>query len=120
MSGNNVHIPDDPLSEMNAAAQAQGKTADDLVTEATRLNLEHKALDDVAARGRAHAERAGRSASDAVTAVRDLRRGRYVRRVTLSRRARRNATFAFSGSASGRGTLASGLGGNPWRCLPPN
>ena len=76
MAANNVHIPDDLLNEMNAAAQAQGKTADDLVAEAARLYLEHKTLDDLAARGRAHAECAGRSASDAVAAVRDIRRGR--------------------------------------------
>lgn len=76
MAANNVHIPDDLLSEMNAAAQAQGKTADDLVAEAARLYLEHRALDDLAVRGRAHAERTGRSASDAVAAVRDIRRGR--------------------------------------------
>jgi hypothetical protein len=76
MAANNVHIADDLLSEMNAAAQAQGKTADNFVAEAARLYLEHKALDDLATRGRAHAERAGRSASDGVAAVRDIRRGR--------------------------------------------
>jgi len=76
MAANNIHIPDDLLSEMNAAAQAQGKTADDLVAEAARRYLDHKALDDLAARGSAHAKRAGRRASDAVAAVREVRRGR--------------------------------------------
>jgi len=61
MAANNVHIPDDLLSEMNAAAQAQGKTADDLVAEAARLYLEPRSLDDLAAHGR-HAKHAGRSA----------------------------------------------------------
>ena len=76
MAANNIHIPDDLLKEMNAAAQAQGRTADDLIAEAAHRYLEHKALDDLAARGRIHAQRAGRGASDAVAAVRDLRRGR--------------------------------------------
>ena len=76
MAANNVHIPDDLLSKMTAAALAQGKTADDLVAEAAGLYLEHKALDDLAASGRTHAKRAGRSASDAVAAVRDIRRRR--------------------------------------------
>jgi hypothetical protein len=76
MAANNIHIPDDLLTEMNEAAQAQGKTADDLVTEAARRYLERKALDDLAARGRIHAQRAGRHESDAVAAVRDVRRGR--------------------------------------------
>ena len=76
MGANNIHIPDDLLNEMNALAQAQGKTLDHLVAEAARRYLEHKALDDLAARGRTHAGQAGRTASDAVAAVRDVRRGR--------------------------------------------
>jgi hypothetical protein len=76
MAANNIHIPDDLLREMSAAAQVEGKTADDLVAEAARRYLDHRALDDLAARGRIHAERAGRSASDAVAAVRDVWRGR--------------------------------------------
>jgi hypothetical protein len=38
--------------------------------------LAHKELDDLVARGRTHAERAGRTPAEAVRAVRDLRRGR--------------------------------------------
>jgi hypothetical protein len=73
---NNVHIPDELLTAVNAAAQAEGKTADALLAEAARRYLEHKELDDLVARGRSHAERAGRRPSDAVAAVRDIRRGR--------------------------------------------
>ena len=75
-SQNNVHIPDELLSAMNAAAKAEGKTADDLLAEAARRYLEHKELDDLVGRGRRHAERSGHRPSDAVKAVRDVRRGR--------------------------------------------
>jgi len=75
-SQNNVHIPDDLRSAMNTAAQAEGKTADELLAEAARRYLAHKELDDLVARGRTHAERAGRTPAEAVRAVRDLRRGR--------------------------------------------
>ena len=73
---NNVRIPDDLLNEVTVAARAEGRTTDELVTEAARRLLEHRALDALAGRGRSHAERAGRNASDAVAAVRDVRRGR--------------------------------------------
>jgi hypothetical protein len=74
-SQNNVHIPEKLLSAMNAAAQAVGKTADELLAEAARRYLAHKDLDDLVTRGRTHAGRAGRTPADAVTAVRDIRRG---------------------------------------------
>ena len=61
---------------VNAAAQAEGKTADDLLAEAARRYLEHKELDELVERGRSHAARTGRRPSDAVMAVRDIRRGR--------------------------------------------
>ena len=75
-SQNNVHIPDDLLSAMNAAAEAEGTTANNLLAEAARRYLEHKELENLAARGRGHAQRAGRRPSGAVRAVRELRRGR--------------------------------------------
>jgi len=75
-SQNNVHIPDELLSAMSAAAQAEGKTADELLAEAASRYLAHKELDDLAARGRTHAARAGRTPANAVAAVRDIRRGR--------------------------------------------
>jgi len=74
MAANNVHIPDELLSEIAAAAQADGKTPGDLLAEAARQLLEHRSLDQLAERGRTHAERAGRP--DPVKAVRDVRRGR--------------------------------------------
>ena len=60
-SQNNVHIPDQLLSAMNVAAQAEGKTADELLADAARRYLAHKELDDLVESG---------------TTVRDIRRGR--------------------------------------------
>jgi hypothetical protein len=73
-SQNNAHIPDDLLNAMSVAAEAEGRTADDLLAEAARQFLEHKELDALALRGRGHVERFGRP--DPVKAVRDIRRGR--------------------------------------------
>jgi len=75
-SQNNARIPDELLTAVNAAAEAEGKTSDDLLAEAARRYLEHKKLDDLVARGRIHAQRTGRRSSDSVTAVRAIRRGR--------------------------------------------
>jgi hypothetical protein len=75
-SQNNVHIPDNLLSAMSVAAQAEGKTADEVLAEAARRYLAHKELDDLVESGRTHAERVGRTPAEAVTTVRDIRRGR--------------------------------------------
>jgi Arc/MetJ family transcription regulator len=73
MATQNLHLPDDLLAEVAAAAADSGKTPSELVTEAVRVYLEVKALKDLAARGRIYAERAGNP--DPVKAVRDVRRG---------------------------------------------
>jgi hypothetical protein len=75
-SHNNAHIPDDLLNALTTAAETEGKTADELIAEAARFYLEHKGLDDLVSRGRSHAQRTGRKPSDAVAAVREIRRGR--------------------------------------------
>jgi hypothetical protein len=75
-SQNNAHIPEELLTAVNAAAQAEGKTADDLFAEAARRYLEDKERDELVERGRSHAARTGRRPSDAVAAARDIRRGR--------------------------------------------
>jgi hypothetical protein len=69
---NNVHIPEELLNKLTAAAEAQGTTADELLAAAAHRFLEHKQLDELAARGRMYAERAGNP--DPVKAVRDVRR----------------------------------------------
>jgi hypothetical protein len=72
----NVGVSDKLLAAMDAAAKEQGKTADDLFEEAGQRLLAHKGLNALIARGRSHAARAGRKASDAVQAVREVRRGK--------------------------------------------
>jgi len=66
VSQNNAHISDELLTAVNAAEQAEGKTADDLLAEAARRYLENKQLDELVERGRNHAARTGRRPSDAV------------------------------------------------------
>ena len=51
-SQNNAHIPHELLTAVNAAAQAEGKTADDLLAEAARRYQEHKELDELVEHGR--------------------------------------------------------------------
>lgn len=70
---NNIRIPDDLLAELVAAAPSEGQTPDALAAQAIRRFLERKALDELIARGRIAAERAGNP--DPVQAVRDIRRG---------------------------------------------
>src|SRR3954467_7936193 len=74
--GKNVGVSDELYAAVDAVAKAEGKTADELFEEAGRKLLEHKGLDDLARRGAGHAERGGRPPSDAVSAVREVRRGR--------------------------------------------
>jgi hypothetical protein len=75
-SENNLHVSEELLTQLQATAAANGKTTDEMAEEAVRRLLEHQALDNLAERGRSHAERAGRKPSDAVPAVREIRRGR--------------------------------------------
>ena len=72
----NVGVSKELLAAMDAAAKAQGKTADELFEQAGRRLLEHQGLDSLAERGRSHAKRTGRKPSNAVAAVREIRRER--------------------------------------------
>lgn len=69
-----VHVSDALLAELQCKAVAEGKSVDQLTEEAVRRMLDHKALDELARRGAAHAERVGRK--NPVAAVRQVRRGR--------------------------------------------
>ena len=75
-TGKNVGVSDELLAAVDAAAKAQGKTADQLFEELGWRIVEHSGLDNLAARGRSHAERVGRKPEDAVSAVREVRQGR--------------------------------------------
>lgn len=74
METESVNLPGDLVVELRSKAASEGTTADELAAEAVRRMLEHKALDSLIERGKAHAARVGRR--DAVKAVRDVRRGR--------------------------------------------
>jgi plasmid stability protein len=73
---NNVHIPDDLLRKLNVAAQAEGKTANDLVEEAARRMLRTKGLPSFVAESRAHAESLGLSEGDVPRLIDEVSRGR--------------------------------------------
>jgi hypothetical protein len=69
----NVCVSQKLLADMSAAAQAEGKTTDELFEEAARRLLEHRGLDALAERGREHARALGRQRSDAVRLTREFR-----------------------------------------------
>jgi hypothetical protein len=77
-SENNLHVPEEQLKRLEAAGTQIGKTPDEMARVAIDRMLEHLALQDLAGpgRGSSHAQRVDRKPSDAVKAVRDVRRGR--------------------------------------------
>jgi hypothetical protein len=74
MATHNIQVSDELLAELRSKAAAEGKPVDELAEEALRRLLDHRGLDALAERGRIHAQRAGRKPSDAVAAVREIRR----------------------------------------------
>jgi hypothetical protein len=44
---NNLHIPDDLLAQARRRAESQGRTADDLATDALKRYLAHQMLSDL-------------------------------------------------------------------------
>ena len=73
---NTIQISDELLAELRSRASVEGKTVDELAEEALRRQLNHEGLNALAKRGRDFAKRGHRKAADAVTAVREIRRGR--------------------------------------------
>ena len=73
MATNNAHIPDDLLTAVNAVAQAEGKTIDDILAEAARRYLAHKELDDLVERGRSYSQRLDRKPSDVARLIQESR-----------------------------------------------
>ncbi len=71
-----IQVSDELLAELQSKASAEGKTVDELAEEALRQLLDRRALVSLVNRGRAHAQRVGRKHSDAVRAVREIRRER--------------------------------------------
>ena len=73
MAANNAHIPGDLLNAVSAAAQAEGKTADELLAEAARRYLAHKELDGLVERGRSYSRRLNRKPSDVLRLIEESR-----------------------------------------------
>jgi Ribbon-helix-helix protein, copG family len=73
---NNVHISDELLAELQAKAQAQGKTVDELAEEALRLGLEDRAWQDLLAYGQERGRASGYTERDVPRVVKEWRRER--------------------------------------------
>jgi hypothetical protein len=72
---NNLHVPEDLLSELRAKAKAEGKTVDELAEEAIRQALKERSWKDLLAYGRERGRAAGiRTDQQVVDAVYEWRR----------------------------------------------
>lgn len=80
MSTNTVVIPEELLAKLQAAAQAEGKTVNQAVTEAVARYVEAqenvRELHELASWGERHASERGFKPSDVERAILDIRRGR--------------------------------------------
>ena len=59
MATNNLHIPDDLLAQAEQLAASQGRTADDLATDALKRYLAHEWLNKLDREGTDHRRRYG-------------------------------------------------------------
>ena len=71
---NNLHIPDDLLSEVNEAAGADGKTTDEIAADALRRFLAHRKLDELGKYGREQSARLGYTEDDVPRLIAESRR----------------------------------------------
>ncbi len=70
----NATLPEPLLAEMEAAAETQGKTADELLEVAARRYLAHERLQRLARYGRGQARRLGIRESDLPGLIAEARR----------------------------------------------
>jgi hypothetical protein len=70
-STKNIHVPDDLLTAMEAAARAQGKTVDQLAEKTLRDALEFESL---LAQGHSHARSRGFKPSEVSKKISEFRR----------------------------------------------
>ena len=73
MATHNVHIPDDLLNAVIVAAQAEGRTPEELLAHAVGQYLAHRDLDDLVARGRAYSRHLNRKPSDVLRLIQESR-----------------------------------------------
>ena len=71
---NNLHIPDDLLSAVNEAANAEGKTTDELAAHALQRYLAHRKLEELGKYGREQSRRRGYTEADVPRLIAESRR----------------------------------------------
>jgi len=71
---NNVHVSEELLAKLQAVAQAEGKTVDELAEEALRNGLEEREWQDLLAYGQERGRMSGYSEEDVPRVVRENRR----------------------------------------------
>jgi hypothetical protein len=70
---NNVHVSDELLAELQAKAQAEGKTVDELADEALRNGLEDRDWQDLLVYGRQTGRESGYTEADVPEIVKKRR-----------------------------------------------
>ena len=71
---NNVHVSDELLAELQAKAQTEGKTVDELAEEALRKGLDERAWQDLLAYGLQTGRESGFTVADVPEVVKNRRR----------------------------------------------
>jgi hypothetical protein len=71
---NNQHIPEDLLSAVNEAANAKGKTTDEIAADALRRYLAHRKLEDLGRYGLEQSRRLGYTEPDVPRLIAECRR----------------------------------------------
>jgi hypothetical protein len=71
---NNVHVSDALLAELQAQAQAEGKTVDELAEEALRKGLEERSWQELLTYGQEQGRASGYNEEDVPKVVKEWRR----------------------------------------------
>jgi hypothetical protein len=74
MATNNVHLSNELLAELQAKAQAEGKTVDELAEEALRRGLEKQEWQDLLEYGHERGRASGYTEEDVPRLVKEWRR----------------------------------------------
>jgi hypothetical protein len=71
---NNLHVPEELLTELQTKARAEGKTVDELAEEALRKGLEDRAWQELFEYGRETGRKSGYTEADVPRLIREWRR----------------------------------------------
>lgn len=75
-TGANIRLPDDLLAQAKRIAQAEGKTADDIASEAVKRDIARRLIAKLKVEGRPSGLTEDQEIEISVNAVHDYRRGR--------------------------------------------